>query len=42
LRAGFTEQYFLRSDVARIMKAGTDPAQQVGKWRAHLSLNATF
>jgi hemolysin activation/secretion protein len=42
LRAGFTEQYSLRSDVARIMKAGTDPAQQVGKWRAHLSLNAAF
>ena len=42
LRANYTEQYSLRLDVARIMKAGTDPEQQVGDWRAHLSLNATF
>lgn len=42
LRAGFTEQYSLRADVARIIKAGTDPLQQAGKWRAHLSLNAAF
>jgi hemolysin activation/secretion protein len=42
LRAGFTERYSLRTDVARIMKAGTDPEQQAGKWRVHLSLNAVF
>jgi len=42
LRAGYTERYFLRADVARIIKAGTDPLQQAGDWRAHISLNATF
>jgi hemolysin activation/secretion protein len=42
LRANFAEQYALRADLARIMKAGTDPEQRAGKWRAHLSLNATF
>jgi hemolysin activation/secretion protein len=42
LRAGFTEQYSLRVDAARIVKAGTDPTQHAGKWRGHLSLNATF
>jgi hemolysin activation/secretion protein len=42
LRVGFKEHYSLRTDFARIIKAGTDPAQQAGKWRAHLSLNATF
>lgn len=42
LRAGFTEQYSLRADLARIIKAGTDQLQQAGDWRAHLSLNATF
>ena len=42
LRANYTEQYSLRLDGARIMNAGTDPEQQVGDWRAHLSLSATF
>lgn len=42
LRAGYTEQYSFRADVARIVKAGNDPSQQAGKWRAHLSMNATF
>ena len=42
LRADFAEQFALRMDMARIMNAGTDPEQRVGKWRAHLSLNATF
>ena len=42
LRANYAEQYALRVDLARIMKAGTDPEQLAGKWRAHLSLNATF
>jgi hemolysin activation/secretion protein len=42
LRANYAEQYSLRLDVARIMKAGIDPEQQAGDWRAHLSLNATF
>lgn len=42
LRANYAEQYALRADLARIMKAGTDPEQRAGKWRAHLSLNATF
>ena len=42
LRASYTEQYALRLDVARIAKAGNDPQQQSGDWRAHLSMNATF
>ena len=42
LRANYAEQYSLRLDAARIMKAGIDPEQQAGDWRAHLSLNATF
>lgn len=42
LRAFYSEQMSLRIDVARIMKAGNDPEQQVGDRRAHLSFNATF
>jgi hemolysin activation/secretion protein len=42
LRANYREQFSSRLDLARIMKAGTDPEQQAGKWRVHLSLNATF
>jgi hemolysin activation/secretion protein len=42
LRAGYGEQYSLRLDVARIAKAGNDPEQLSGDWRAHFSLNATF
>lgn len=42
LRATYGEQYSLRLDMARITKAGNDPEQLAGDWRAHLSLNATF
>ena len=42
LRANFAEQFSLRADLARIMKAGTDPAQLAGDLRVHLYLNATF
>ena len=42
LRAGYGEQYSLRLDAARIAKAGNDPEQLSGDWRAHFSLNATF
>lgn len=42
LRANYSERVSLRIDLAKIVKAGTDPAQQAGKRRAHLSLNATF
>lgn len=42
LRANYAEQFALRLDLARIMKAGSDPEQRAGKWRAHLNLNATF
>jgi len=42
LRANYGEQVSLRIDVAKIQKAGTDPEQQVGDSRAHISLYATF
>ena len=42
LRMNYGEQYSLRTDVARIAKAGNDPEQLKGKKRAHLSFNATF
>ena len=42
LRAGFSEQFSLRLDAARIINADTDPLQQVGDWRAHIGLSATF
>lgn len=42
LRASYTEQYSLRLDWAQIKDAGTDPAQGVGDWRWHASLNASF
>jgi hemolysin activation/secretion protein len=42
VRANYGDQLSLRLDVASIVKAGTDPEQQAGKLRAHLSLNATF
>jgi hemolysin activation/secretion protein len=42
LRANYSERFSLRCDVARIGKAGTDPTQQEGDWRAHISLIATF
>ncbi len=42
LRAYYRERLSVRADLARIMKAGTDPLQLAGDTRAHLSLNATF
>jgi hemolysin activation/secretion protein len=42
LRANYRDQFSLRLDAARIAKAGTDPEQQSGKRRVHLSLNAGF
>lgn len=42
LRAGFTEQFSLRLDAARILNADTDPLQRVGDWRAHIGLSASF
>ena len=42
LRASYTEQLSMRLDWAQIRDAGTDPAQQVGDWRWHASLNASF
>jgi hemolysin activation/secretion protein len=42
LRASFTEQFSLRFDAARIINADTDPLQQVGDWRAHVGLSASF
>ena len=42
LRANYGEQFSMRLDVAKIVKAGKDPEQQAGDKRVHLSLNATF
>lgn len=42
LRASYTERLSMRLDWAQIKDAGTDPAQQVGDWRWHASLNASF
>jgi hemolysin activation/secretion protein len=42
LRAYYSKLFSLRIDAARIMKAGNDPEQLAGDWRAHLSMNATF
>ena len=42
IRENYGDQFSLRCDVAQIENAGTDPAQYVGKWHAHLSINATF
>jgi len=42
LRASFAEQFSLRFDAARIINADTDPLQQVGDWRAHIGLSASF
>ncbi|MGA9665908.1 MAG: ShlB/FhaC/HecB family hemolysin secretion/activation protein [Gallionella sp.] len=42
IRAKYKERFSLRCDVARIGKAGTDPTQVAGDWRAHASLVATF
>lgn len=42
LRAGYADQFTLRMDAARIINAGSDPAQRVGDWRAHIALSASF
>jgi len=42
LRSGYGEQYSLRVDMGRIMKAGTDSLQSKGDWRVHATLSATF
>jgi hemolysin activation/secretion protein len=42
LRSAFTDQFSLRIDAGRIMKAGNDPAQVQGDWRIHAALSATF
>ena len=42
LRGNYRERFSLRLDAARIVKAGIDPEQLAGDWRAHLNLNATF
>jgi hemolysin activation/secretion protein len=42
IRAKYKERFSLRCDVARIGKAGTDPTQTSGDWRAHAILVATF
>lgn len=42
LRANFGTQVNAKLDVANILKAGTDPLQRAGKWRAHVSVSASF
>jgi hemolysin activation/secretion protein len=42
IRAKYKEHFSLRCDVARIGKAGTDPTQVTGDWRANAILVATF
>jgi hemolysin activation/secretion protein len=42
LRANYGEQFSMRFDFAKIVKAGTDPNQPSGKQRIHLGLNAVF
>ncbi len=42
LRSTFADQFSLRLDAGRIMKAGNDPQQLAGDWRIHASLSATF
>ncbi|MEQ1913880.1 MAG: ShlB/FhaC/HecB family hemolysin secretion/activation protein [Sideroxydans sp.] len=42
LRSTFSEQYSVRLDAGRIVKAGNDPQQKVGNWRLHASMVATF
>ncbi len=42
IRSSYANQIMLRADVGRILKAGNDPQQQAGDWRAHLGLSATF
>lgn len=42
LRLNYGESVSLRCDVAKIVKDGTDPEQQSGDKRVHLSLNVTL
>ncbi len=42
LRSGYSDQYALRLDAGRILKAGSDPQQLAGDWRLHATLSATF
>jgi len=42
VRANYGERITLRGDVATIEKGGTDPSQQAGDMRAHVSLSAFF
>lgn len=42
IRTSYANQLMLRMDIGRILKAGNDPQQQVGDWRVHLGLSATF
>lgn len=42
MRSSFANHMALRMDFARILKAGSDPMQQAGTWRAHLALSANF
>lgn len=42
LRASFADQFSLRFDAAHIINADIDPLQQVGDWRTHVGLSATF
>ncbi|OGS90138.1 MAG: hypothetical protein A2Z95_08585 [Gallionellales bacterium GWA2_60_18] len=42
LRASFADQFSLRMDAARITSAGSDTTQELGDWRVHVGLSATF
>ena len=42
MRSGFTDNYSLKVDAGRIIKAGNDPQQLKGDWRIHAALMATF
>lgn len=42
LRSAYSDQYMMRLDAGRIMKAGNDPQQLAGDWRIHATLSATF
>jgi hemolysin activation/secretion protein len=42
IRGGLGEQFSMRLDAAKIIKAGNDPTQLKGQGRIHLSLTASF
>ncbi|MDD4913039.1 MAG: ShlB/FhaC/HecB family hemolysin secretion/activation protein [Sideroxydans sp.] len=42
VRSGYTDNFSLKMDAGRIIKAGTDPQQLKGDWRIHASLMAAF